>query len=702
MKVTKRDGRIKDFDRNKIINAIVSAMKQSEKGVDISLASKIAGQILNINRDLTIEEIQDLVEHKLMCSHRKDVAKQYIGYRRLRTEHRGKLEGLDPKINELVELNNDLANENANKDSNLFNVQRDLLAGITAKDYALRNLLPKNISEAHLSGDIHFHDLDYSPFFKIFNCMLIDFKEMLGNGFSIGNAEIESPKSLKTATALVSQIVANVSSNIYGGTTFNRCDEVLEPYAIKSYDKYYESSEKWITDKEDRVNYAKEMTKREIYDSMQSLEYEINTLYNSNGQTPFFSVNFGLGTSWFAREIQKAILQIRIDGLGKSKKTAVFPKLIFTLKKGLNLYEEDPNYDIKQLALECSTKRMYPDVLNYDKIVEITGDFKASMGCRSFLSTYVNENGDCETDGRNNLGVVSLNLPRIAIESKDNKDAFWNILDEKLELCKEALDIRIKSLEKVKAKNAPILYMHGATGKRLKEDDYVSAIFKNGRASISLGYIGLHETATIFYGYDWQNTSEAKQFTIEILKHLKDKTNQWKNETGYGFSLYSTPSESLCYRFCKLDQNKFGDIKHITDKGYYTNSYHYDVEKQVSPFEKIDFEKDYAFYTNGGFIHYVEYPSLINNPEALEMVWDYAYDKIGYLGTNTPVDKCYKCGFEGEFEATDSGFKCPNCGNDDSSECSCVRRLCGYLGDTITRPVNKGKYEEMKRRVKHI
>ena len=365
-----------------------------------------------------------------------------------------------------------------------------------------------------------------------------------------------------------------------------------------------------------------------------------------------------------------------MEGLGKSGKTAVFPKLVFTLKRGLNLEANDPNYDIKQLAIACATKRMYPDILSYDKIIDITGSFKAPMGCRSFLNRWVDENGEEVHEGRNNMGVVSLNLPRIAIESGGDRLKFWAILNERLQLCYETLMFRVAAIDKAQAKNAPVLYMYGATGKRLHADEYVSEIFKGGRASVSLGYIGLHEVATVFYGNDWQDNKEAKLFTLEILKAMKEATVKWTNETGYAFSIYATPSESLTDRFCRLDKAEFGSIKDITDKDYYTNSYHLDVRKKVTPFEKIEFEMDYPKYSSGGFIHYCEFPSLINNPKGLEAVWDFAYDRVGYFGTNTPIDKCYECGFEGEFNATDEGFKCPNCNNNDPKTTSCIRRRC--------------------------
>lgn len=606
---------------------------------------------------------------------------------------------LDEKIRDLINMDEYVANENANKDEKVFNTQRDLLAGVTARDYALRHILPKDIADAHKQGIIHFHDLDYSPFFPMYNCMLIDFKGMLKDGFSIGNADVERPKSIKTATALVAQIVANVSSNIYGGTSFNRADEVLEPYAKISFKKHLATAKKWISDPDAQQKYAYTMTEKEIYDSMQSLEYEINTLFSSNGQTPFFTLNFGLGRSWFARAIQKAILNVRILGLGRDHKTAVFPKLVFTIRRGLNLEPGDPNYEIKKMALECATKRMYPDILNYDRIVAVTGDFKAPMGCRSFLPSY-REDGEYVTDGRNNMGVVTLNVPRIAIESGGDRAAFWSLFDERLDLVCRALLFRIHTLDKVRAKNAPILYQYGATGRRLAADDEVKDIFKNGRATVSIGYIGLYEAATVFYGPEWEHNPEAKAFTLDVVKRLKDASLEWRRRTGYAFSVYATPSESLTDRFCRLDKERFGSISDITDKDYYTNSFHYDVRKKINPFEKIDFEKDYEPYTSGGFIHYCEFPSLVNNPEGLEAVWDYTYDRIGYFGTNTPIDRCYACGYEGEFEATAEGFKCPSCGNHNPETTSCIRRLCGYLGSVIQRRPIKGRLKEINSREK--
>ena len=459
------------------------------------------------------------------------------------------------------------------------------------------------------------------------------------------------------------------------GCSVDRIDELLAPYAEKSYVKHLIEGEEYKVESDSK--YAYEKTCKDIYDAMQSLEYEINTLFTSNGQTPFFSVGFGLGKSTFEREIQKAILKVRIDGLGKEKRTAIFPKLIFTLKRGVNLEPTDPNYDIKQLALKCSSERMYPDCLSYDKIVELTGSFKVPMGCRSFLHGWKDENGVEVNSGRMNLGVVTLNLPRIALQSEGNLDTFTSLLNERIRLATEALEYRIKRCKEATPKNAPILYMNGAFGKRLDVNDSVDQVFNNDRSTISMGYIGLYETAAYFYGSDWEGDKEAKDFTLSILKKMKEVCEIKSDETGIHFSIYSTPSESLTDRFCRLDTDKFGIVKDITDKEYYTNSFHYDVRKKPSPFEKIDFEKDYPVYASGGFIHYCEYPIMHHNLEALESVWDYSYDRIGYWGTNTPIDECFECGYKGEFEATDKGYQCPQCNNNNPLTCDVCRRTCG-------------------------
>lgn len=642
-----------------------------------------------------------------------------------------------------------IMDENANKDSKVFATQRDLLAGAISKEYALEKLLPKNVAEAHKKGWIHFHDLDYvlNASGGLFNCMLIDFPGMLAHGFTLGDAEITTPKSLRTAGEIIPQIIANVSSNVYGGVSAHRIDEFLEPYAVISYRKTlkknfarmaefegvvlteneidsladYYTSQIEQTDNEFKIEFidakktdsklsektiqftidiSKKDVIKEVFDTFQSLEFEISSLFSSNGQTPFVTFNFGLSTGFWGREIQKAILQNRIEGLGPEKRTAVFPKLVYTLKEGHNLKPGDPNYDIKRLAVECSTKRIYPDILSYEKVMEIYGTFVSPMGCRSFLSDYQDKDGNHVTYGRRNIGVVSLNLPNIAL-TVNTPDEFMTLLDQRIQAVKDGLMYRYNRLASTTARNAPILYQYGATGHRLNPDETVQRIFNDGEATASIGYVGLHETATRFWGNDWQDNPEAKNFTIQVLHRLNHWKEKWAEETGIAFSVYSTPAESLISRFAEIDKATFGSIKDITDKGYYTNSFHLDVRKQVTPFEKIDFEADYPPLAAGGNICYVEQPSLIKNPDALEAIWDYMHDRVPFSGVNTPISRCYKCNHEGDFDADARGFYCPQCGNRDPQQCEVVERLCGYLGSVSMRKPISGRVKEMKSRVKH-
>ncbi|WP_182353625.1 anaerobic ribonucleoside-triphosphate reductase [Flaviflexus huanghaiensis] len=702
--VMKRDGRTVRFDATKIYRAISAAL--SSCGIeDHDFTASMTSDVVDAlgGQNLDIPTIQRAVENRLMRSEYPQVARAYIEYRHDRDVERERAMDLRHSVGRLLSRDRAVVNENANKDATVFNTQRDLTAGSVAKAYALKDMLPRHVANAHIKGDIHFHDLDYNPFQPMTNCCLIDIPSMLSEGFQIGNARVESPRSINTATAQIAQIIANVASSQYGGCSVDRTDEVLAPYARINYAKHLAEAETWVAENL-REDYAMAKTRKDIYDAMQSLEYEINTLYSSNGQTPFVTLGFGLGEGVFEREIQKAILQVRIGGIGKEKHTAIFPKLVFGLRRGVNLEPSDPNYDIKQLALECSTKRMYPDVISYDKLTEIEGDYKVPMGCRSFLPKWVDPStGETVNAGRNNLGVVTLNIPRIAIEARGEKDRFWKILAERMEILKDALLFRIQRCEEAVPENAPILYKHGALG-RPKEHDAttVTEFFRNHRATASIGYIGLYEAATSFYGPDWERNRQAKEFTLDIVRSLNQYAEEWRDEHPYWFSVYATPSESLTDRFCRLDREKFGDIVDITDKDYYTNSYHYDVRKTVTPFEKLDFEAEYPQYSKGGFIHYCEYPKLTHNTKALETVWDYAYDRVAYLGTNTPIDRCYECGFEGEFTPTANGFSCPDCGNDDPKTCDVVKRTCGYLGNPQRRPMVHGRHTEIASRVKHM
>ncbi|KWT54901.1 ribonucleoside-triphosphate reductase [Lacticaseibacillus paracasei] len=707
--IKKRDGRIVDFDASKISTAITKAAESVAKLAPSDvltidhLTDTVTAKIRDrYHDDVEIAEIQTVVEQTLIAAEKYNWAEAYTEYRLKRDSARKQKQDVNYNVSRLVNRDESVVNENANKDSRVFSTQRDLTAGAVAKAIGLK-MLPPAVANAHLRGDIHWHDLDYTPFMAETNCCLIDFDYMLNHGFSIGNAEVEPAHSIQVAVTQMTQIIANVASSQYGGCSSDRTDQVLAPFAEKNYQKHLREFGSVIDDPAKLEALAVKQTKKDIYDALQTLEYQVNTLYSTQGQTPFVTVGFGLGTSWIEREIQKDILKIRILGLGKERRTAIFPKLVFTLKRDLNLKPEDPNYDIKQLAIECATKRMYPDVVSYDTIKRLTGSFKAPMGCRSFLQGWTDPKTGKEVNaGRMNLGVITVNLPRIAMEANGDKAKFWKIFEERMRICKEGLLYKVERTKQATPESAPILYKYGAFGHKLADTDSIDDLFKNGRATVSLGYIGLYEVGTVFYGSAWEKNPDAKAFSVSIVKALDDHCKAWEKQYGYHFSVYGTPSESLTDTFCRADTKKFGIVKDITDKEYYTNSFHYDVRKSPTPFEKLDFEKDYPQYSAGGFIHYCEYPNLKQNPKALEAVWDYAYDKIGYLGTNTPIDQCFKCGFKGEFTATAKGYQCPECGNHDPATCDVVKRLCGYLGNPNKRPMVHGRQEEIIHRKKHI
>ncbi|MDN6333331.1 MAG: anaerobic ribonucleoside-triphosphate reductase, partial [Lacticaseibacillus paracasei] len=626
--IKKRDGRIVDFDASKISTAITKAAESVAKLAPSDvltidhLTDTVTAKIRDrYHDDVEIAEIQTVVEQTLIAAEKYNWAEAYTEYRLKRDLARKQKQDVNYNVSRLVNRDESVVNENANKDSRVFSTQRDLTAGAVAKAIGLK-MLPPAVANAHLRGDIHWHDLDYTPFMAETNCCLIDFDYMLNHGFSIGNAEVEPAHSIQVAVTQMTQIIANVASSQYGGCSSDRTDQVLAPFAEKNYQKHLREFGSVIDDPAKLEALAVKQTKKDIYDALQTLEYQVNTLYSTQGQTPFVTVGFGLGTSWIEREIQKDILKIRILGLGKERRTAIFPKLVFTLKRGLNLKPEDPNYDIKQLAIECATKRMYPDVVSYDTIKRLTGSFKAPMGCRSFLQGWTDPKTGKEVNaGRMNLGVITVNLPRIAMEANGDKAKFWKIFEERMRICKEGLLYKVERTKQATPESAPILYKYGAFGHKLADTDSIDDLFKNGRATVSLGYIGLYEVGTVFYGSAWEKNPDAKAFSVSIVKALDDHCKAWEKQYGYHFSVYGTPSESLTDTFCRADTKKFGIVKDITDKEYYTNSFHYDVRKSPTPFEKLDFEKDYPQYSAGGFIHYCEYPNLKQNPKALEAVW---------------------------------------------------------------------------------
>ena len=689
MKVIKRDGSKVDFDAEKIKSAIKKAQVNDEP---VEMAIEQVIRLCNTfkNEDVavySVEEIQDMVEQSLGKCGCVNTLRNYAHYR----EHRANVRDVNNILSDIYQKqDSNILNENANIDGETNCAKRDFIASEICKQWALTRYLPKEIADAHIKGEIYMHDLGFSPAGGYINCCLVNIKDMLENGFVMGTAHITTPKSIRVATNVVSQIITAVSSQNYGGTTVNRIDEVLAPYVEKSYQTHLNNiysdfmQTGVMLSKEQQEELALKKTEKECEDAFQQLEYSINCSHNSHAQVPFVTLGFGLGESKWARLIQKWILKTRIKGLGKERKTAIFPKLLFTLKRGLNLEPQDPNYDIKQLALECSAKRMYPDILNYDEVVRVTGGFKASMGCRSFLGEWKNEKGERVYDGRWNCGVVSVNLPRISLQLKaidgdihGRMNEYLCELDRVCELAHRALQVRLKRLKSVQAKQAPICWQYGAL-LRLKPDDYIYPYIADGRASVSLGYVGVNEAVHEVFKTDESliDNAEMKEFAERIVKLMSDKCKEWKADEGLGYSLYSTPSESLSHTFEKKDRAEFGIVKNVTDKEYYTNSFHLDVQVKTDPFSKIDFESVYPQWASGGFISYVETPNLEHNLQALEKLWDYAYDKVPYFAINSPIDTC-TCSFHGESVFKNGKFTCPNCGTSDPKELHCIRRICG-------------------------
>ena len=720
-KVFKRNGTVMNFDKEKIERAISAAYKSLPKEPNLELINKISHQIEEISKDLPVEEIQDIVVKKLMSSSDKDVAMAYQSYRTLKEDLRNKEQGIYKKISNLVDANDSsILNENANKDAKTISVQRDLLAGISSKEFYLNKVLPKHLAEAHIKGELHIHDLDYLVF-QITNCELINIENMLKGGCKIGNALMSEPNSVEVAVGHIVQIVASVSSNTFGGCTVPYLDRALVPYIKKSFKKHYLNGLKYISGIEEcdleviehdneecqkrypkAYKYACDMTEESVKQSMQGLEYEINSLSTVNGQTPFTTVSIGTETSWEGKLVQKYVLKTRMAGFGPKKETAIFPKIVYTMWEGHNFNEEDPNYDISLLAFECMTKSIYPDILFPSELEIKERAIVVPMGCRAFLSRWIDEQGKPKYAGRFNVGATTINLPRIAIKNKGNEEGFYKELDRMLELAKENSLFRIDYMSKTTSDVAPIMWQNGAICEK-KPGETIKDLLYGGYATISIGYIGLSEVSQLLYGKDFSEDEEVHKKTFKILEYLSNKVQEFKLATGVGFALYSTPSESLCDRFASLDLKEFGPIEGITDKGYYDNSFHVSSRINISPFEKLRLEAPGHKLAAGGHISYIETDSLKNNLDAVKDILKYAKSVgIHYMGINQPVDKCHICGYKGEFTATKEGFTCPNCGNHDGTQMSVIRRVCGYLSQPNARAFNKGKQQEVINRVKHI
>ncbi len=725
--VIKRDGTIVEFDRDRIVRAMTMAFKQSSGTVNNELVEKITTQIENMdNKRMHVEDIQDIVVKKLMASSEKDIAIAYQSYRAIKTEIRNKEKGIYKNIAELVDASNeDIMSENANKDAKTISVQRDLLAGISSKDYYLNKILPKHLKKAHETGEIHIHDLDYL-LFKETNCELVHIERMLKGGCNIGNAKMLEPNSVDVAVGHIVQIIASVSSNTYGGCSIPYLDRALVPYIKKSFKKHFTKGLKYVervdeaTIKEiiDRGNieysnmelkekyplayeYSCDLTRESVKQAMQGLEYEINSLSTVNGQTPFTTIGIGTETSWEGRLVQEFVFRTRMEGFGAKKETAIFPKIVYAMCEGLNMNEEDPNWDIAQLGFECMTKSIYPDILFITKEQLEKGTVVYPMGCRAFLSPWFDEKGEEIYSGRFNIGATTINLPRIAIKNRGDEAGFYKELDRVMEMCKENSVFRAHYLEKTQAEMAPILWQSGALAEKQPKETIKDLIW-GGYATVSIGYIGLSEVSQLLYGEDFAYNEEIYEKTFNILKYISEKVAQFKVETNLGFALYGTPSESLCDRFARIDREEFGDIEGITDKGYYDNSFHVSSHININPFEKLRLEALGHQYSKGGHISYIETDSLKNNLEAIIEILRYAKEiGIHYMGINQPVDKCHVCGFKGEFLATERGFECPQCGNHENDKMSVIRRVCGYLSQPNARPFNKGKQKEIISRVKH-
>ena len=702
--VIKRDGRRKEFN-SKFIDIAISKAEEEVKGISSDLGIRVASLIEdyldeNSIEEISIEQIQDLVVEYLNQED-KDIAKAYNDYRERRTKVREANASLLNDIEDIFNQTSEEIRNNANKAGDKLQTYRAMVADVACNKYADLKIIPERLLKKH-KKTIYIHDKSYLPI-PVFNCININWQDMLDNGFKMV-AKIESPKSLQTAIALLTQIVAHTSSNTYGGNTLADLDIGLEKYAIKSYKKHLEVAKKWIKDETKQKEYAWDRLEKECMDSMQSLEYEIATLMNSRGENPFLTVTIGYGRGKYARLIQKCLLETRIKGYSDGT-TPVFPKICFFVEDGLNRNPQDENYDMYQLAIKCSTIRQYPDYINVEQLVKVTGDRKSPMGCRSFLGSYKDKNGNYVINGRFNQGVCSINLVRLAIMSNHNENKFFELLQEALEDTKEVLMIRHNMLRTVKAKQAPILYCEGAVA-RLNPEDSIEPLLYNGYSSISIGYVGLHNCLMALYGKGLDSFDEnIIKKGQKIMQYLRDYCDTQKKETNIGFSLYSTPAETLATKFCVEDVKDFGVIKGVNDKGYYENSFHFPSDTPVNAIDKINIESNFMSIANGGAIEYTEYGNMLHNEKAIEDIITYTKDKLHYVGVNTRADHCLKCGYKGIMQPQHEGendYVCPQCGNTDKNTMSIVVRLCGYLGSLSERPSVEGKMKEMQNRYTHI
>ena len=724
MKIVKRDGHIVDYDPQKIRIAIGKAnneVRGKEKATKEEI-NEIIKYIEDLNkRRILVEDIQDIIEEKLMEFDKYQLAKKYITYRYTRALVR-KANTTDKSIKELIDGENEYWNsENSNKNAQVVTTQRDYLAGITSTDITRRFLLPEDIVEAHDKGIIHFHDADYFAQNALHNCELINLDDMLQNGTVINGVMIEKPHRFITAATIATQIILAVTSSSYGGATVSLTH--LAPFVRLSYEKYLKKYQERNLSEEDCKEFAMQDTKKEVEDGVQTFNYQVNSMTNTNGQAPFLSVCMYLGeTDEYKDELAMVIeefLKQRILGFKNEKGvyiTPAFPKLLYVLEED-NIHEESKYWYLTQLAAECTAKRLVPDYISEKVMKELkinelgNGECYPCMGCRSFLTpdrtmslgniskakNYVEGKG--KYYGRFNQGVVTINLPDVALSADGDMDKFWKIFDERLELCHRALQIRHKRLSNVTSDVAPILWQHGALA-RLDKGECIHELLHHGYSTISLGYAGLYECVKVMTGHSHTDNGIGKEFGLKVMQHLNDATAKWKKEEDIDYSVYGSPIESTTYKFAKCLKERFGTIKGITDRGYITNSYHVPVFEEIDAFSKLKLESEFQRLSPGGAISYIETPNLQNNLEVIIEVIKFIYDNIMYAELNTKSDYCQKCGYSGEMLIDDNlEWYCPNCGNRDHNTLNVARRTCGYIGTNFW---NKGRTQEIKERVLHI
>lgn len=714
MIVTKRDGRQVEFDKDKIVKAISKAFVEVYSTVTDEMsgfANKVATEISSKEADMTVEEIQDIVTKKLMLSRYKDVARRYIEYRYLHHLVR-ESNTTDKSIKELIDGENDYWNtENSNKNPRIVTTQRDYIAGITSTDIARRFLLPPEIVKAHDEGILHFHDMDYFAQKSLHNCELVNLEDMLQNGTVINGVKIDKPHRLLTAATIATQIITAVTSSSYGGCSINLAH--LAPFVRDSYEYHKNKYLKRGMNELDAEAFAGQDTDKEVSDAVQTFNYQVNSMTNTNGQAPFLSVFMYINDNieYRAETVTLIAEFLRQRMIGFKNEvghyvTPAFPKLLYVLDEN-NCEPNTEYWWLTKLAAECTAKRMVPDyisakIMKRDKIdANGNGNVFACMGCRSFLTPYLDSNNKPKYWGRFNQGVVTINLPDVALSSKGDKEKFWQLFDERLELCHKAMQCRHERLAIATSDVAPILWQHGALA-RLPKGASIHPLLHGGYSTLSLGYAGLYECVKYMTG-ESHSHDKGKEFGLAVMQHLNDKCNEWKEAEDIAYSPYGSPIESTTYKFAKCLKKRFGVIEGITDKDYITNSYHINVREEIDPFSKLAIEAEYQKLSQGGAISYIECADLTNNIPAVLEVIKFIYNNIMYAELNTKSDYCQVCGYDGEIEIVDNdgtlSWRCPNCGNTDQTKMNVARRTCGYIGSQFW---NQGRTQEIKERYVHL